>query len=770
MKFRGGMSGFALPTVVISSLVLMIVLVAGLSAVTSTNTSLQEQYYDQLTREAAEAGIAMAQSCLQQNGIAQWSDSSPLRPSTSCSGGVACTNNPTCYVMSSNNIKTTFSVGSAVALQNGSYSIAVAGTTMLLRTSNQAVLRSIPSSQNATITLATLPKVAGGAGWANNGHIGVLQSADRQLYAYGDNSNYQITDSGTPAMVMTPVKMSLPLGVTYVNKVVTSGQGASYVCIIGSDNQAYCRGKPGNGETSPFSGNTWNKISGWPIGYNVYTISINGYGYDNVCVLAGVSQATAGAYCVGTSSWGRLGAGPSAMLPYYYANNAQQFILPNGIYAAKISTMMDQTCVLTTTNDVYCAGSDFDGQLTWVNSGESTPIKFNLPNGRKAADVLVGQYHNLVNVNSVHVLATDGTIWTAGSYADGNAGNGTTSGSTGTSQTPVLFGGFGVGGTGDAIRLASQPKCIDNSGWVAANDNPVVIWDCATDISNQGQRWLYNQVTHVIENIATGKCLDIPNGTMVAGAQLEIYDCNGSSAQRFTFNVSGAITPDAGPGLCIDVIGGDVTNGTRLQLYTCLGNFQQTYTKGVNINGWRSMMSGNNYFCGLRDDTSSGMLCAGLNTYGQLMNWGASVGGSNVGAACTTSSTPQAVQLPAGEKVDWTKMDSEWAYQYDSLVVLTQSGKLYGAGRNIYGKLGNGALGDSANGYRSCSVTKFQMASGVTALGFSARDEFSTYILGSDGSLYATGMNNNGQLGVGSTSNMTVPTRVQTQTNNIVIY
>ena len=57
-------NGFALPTVMISSVVMLIVLLASLVAASSANSLIRQQYSDKLIKEAAEAGVAMANACL----------------------------------------------------------------------------------------------------------------------------------------------------------------------------------------------------------------------------------------------------------------------------------------------------------------------------------------------------------------------------------------------------------------------------------------------------------------------------------------------------------------------------------------------------------------------------------------------------------------------------------------------------------------------------------------------------------------------------------
>ena len=142
-----------------------------------------------------------------------------------------------------------------------------------------------------------------------------------------------------------------------------------------------------------------------------------------------------------------------------------------------------------------------------------------------------------------------------------------------------------------------------------------------------------------------------------------------------------------------------------------------------------------------------------------MANVGTSLGGGVHGSQCANPSSGGALNanFASGSKVDYEKLSTEWMYQYDSLLVIAQDGQVYGGGRNAYGKLGNNVLGDSLNSYRQCTTVKMQLPLGVTAMDMSTRDEYSTYVLGGDGKVYATGRNNLGQLGDGSTTNRLKP-------------
>jgi len=87
--------GFALPTVLIASVVMLIVLSVSISSVAAVRTTLKGQYYSQLAKAAGEAGVAYAKACLAKNGnVPLWTDAKPLRPSTDCAGNNLISNNP----------------------------------------------------------------------------------------------------------------------------------------------------------------------------------------------------------------------------------------------------------------------------------------------------------------------------------------------------------------------------------------------------------------------------------------------------------------------------------------------------------------------------------------------------------------------------------------------------------------------------------------------------------------------------------------------------
>lgn len=108
-------SGIALPSVLIASTVLLAIVAVAVSSTVATRVAVKEQYYEQVARLAAEAGVEFANACLRANGdTPQWTDNKPLTPATDCSGnlpvGVVCPGHSSCYVQDSNGVRSTFSV------------------------------------------------------------------------------------------------------------------------------------------------------------------------------------------------------------------------------------------------------------------------------------------------------------------------------------------------------------------------------------------------------------------------------------------------------------------------------------------------------------------------------------------------------------------------------------------------------------------------------------------------------------------------------------
>ena len=61
-----------------------------------------------------------------------------------------------------------------------------------------------------------------------------------------------------------------------------------------------------------------------------------------------------------------------------------------------------------------------------------------------------------------------------------------------------------------------------------------------------------------------------------AGTAVQLFDCNGTSAQNWTTRADGSILHPAS-GLCLDDVNGSQAAGDRLQLYGCNGTAAQRF-------------------------------------------------------------------------------------------------------------------------------------------------------------------------------------------------
>ncbi|WP_125777709.1 chitinase [Antribacter gilvus] len=74
-----------------------------------------------------------------------------------------------------------------------------------------------------------------------------------------------------------------------------------------------------------------------------------------------------------------------------------------------------------------------------------------------------------------------------------------------------------------------------------------------------------------------GKCVDVAAANSANGTQVQLYTCNGTSAQSWDVRGDGTIRA---LGKCLDVASANSANGTRVQLWDCNGTPAQAWTAG----------------------------------------------------------------------------------------------------------------------------------------------------------------------------------------------
>ena len=443
---------FALPTVLITSAVMMIILLVALTSVSSISVSLDGQYYNKLAREAGESGIAMAKACIAEIGEPTWSNSSPLHPNTDCGGGPSCVGGNQCYVLSDGNVKTSFTVGTPTITSDGAYLFSAKATTQLLRTSNGEVWKTY------TDTISIKTKI----GWEQlstsfPSTCGV--TLDSRAYCWGDNSDGQF-GNGTYTSSNTPVAVSqgaMPAGAT----IKQISAGLFYTCAIASDNKAYCWGYNSSGQL----GNGTNTSSNVPVAVSQgampagATIKQISAGASTACAIASNNKA----YCWGNNGSGQLGNGSTTASNTPVA--VSQGAMPAGATVRQIAGG-STSCAIASNDKAYCWGGNTYGQLgNGTSTSSNVPVAVSqgaLPGGTSIRQI------DTTNYSSTCALASDSKAYCWGYNAYGQLGNGTTT----NSNTPVAVSQGAMPG-GVTIRQ------VDTSGYTTCaigSDNRVYCW------------------------------------------------------------------------------------------------------------------------------------------------------------------------------------------------------------------------------------------------------------------------------------------------------
>lgn len=211
---------------------MLIVLTSALVAATSIRAAVQQQYYDQIAREAAESGLVYAQDCLAKVAgsatTSQWTNNATvkLRTGDTCAGSSAmsasCTSaSPpaTCFVISTDRVKTRFEAEPLV----------LSGVTNVIRvTSYVDVYRSNGFKQESFSSTQALSASTSMDGIASgNDTTCAIQSG--RLYCWGKNGSGQVGNGTTSSAVTKPTLIQGALAGKYVYAVAT---GVNHTCAI----------------------------------------------------------------------------------------------------------------------------------------------------------------------------------------------------------------------------------------------------------------------------------------------------------------------------------------------------------------------------------------------------------------------------------------------------------------------------------------------------------------------------------------------------------
>ncbi len=192
----------------------------------------------------------------------------------------------------------------------------------------------------------------------------------------------------------------------------------------------------------------------------------------------------------------------------------------------------------------------------------------------------VGLYVNGARVKQVN-LASTGNWDTWATQVDNitlNAGSNTIayrydSGDTGNVNLDSLTLAAGQAGGGSITGIAGKCLDIDNAG--TANGTKIQLWTCN---GTSAQRWV--RVGETFQSL--GKCLDVAGGATANGTKVQLYTCNGSGSQIWQPLPNGTIiNPQSGK--VLDALAGASADGTQIHIWQPAGVASQQWSLNVGV-------------------------------------------------------------------------------------------------------------------------------------------------------------------------------------------
>lgn len=758
---RGIAKGFALPTVMIASVVMLMVLLSGLVAASSVNSALRTQHTDKMLRMASESGSAMANACLAKNyGMATWTDpSKPLKPNTDCSGNVLAGVSP--YVLQSRNtptgpiiFRTTFSVP-PVSYESGSQRFNVSATLETYRTS--ANKQTTDNTVTGTLTNQTRSVLVGTQNNFSNVAFGYLGGASvdsgsqfavvlgtGEIKTLGRNNNGRLgngtlTDSNTPSIFILP---SSERGIAAFSNFLSVGKQFS---VLTANGKIYSAGSNSTGQLG--NGSTSTSVS-TPVQFGTLGntsqpkakfVALTNY---TTYVMADNNRIYAAGEC---TSYGMVGNGCTSgtvlnpvlvALPTPTADlNTQPETTNDWVQSTNFTTDRVTAYVRMKGGAVYGWGGNDWGQLgdgTFTNRPSPVRVQALTSSATPSAKQIA------FNGNSLYILDTEGLVWATGenmSYGE-------------------------LGGTGAIVRNGGNTT-------VCLQDDPastyVLTPACSTGDGMQWMEWWPDGTWRTRVNTGTFRqtdatlCATAP-GTLGTTSYVQMLACTGATNQQWQVRADKTIRSVSSGG-CIEPY-------SNLYIIACravsdgLYSYQQWTVQNSPYLRPMPMPPGNPKATRISTDNSGVVIlyengdvwAAGGNNRNQL-----GMGTANMG---TYNPVLKKVPLP-GPVADIYATDHDPVApstgvnlgSHNNSFFILQDGRVFGTGADNYGQLGRG--GTTTGDYVTAPV-QMQLPAGV--LGRTVQAGYgTTIVISTTGVVYTVGNNSNGQLGDGTYTSSSIP-------------
>ena len=530
---------------------------------------------------------------------------------------------------------------------------------------------SIPVMVKKPAGVTSWTAVAAGAFYsmamANNGDI----------YAWGFN-NFGQLGNGTTSNDSIPTLVKLPTGVT-ATKIAA---GTNFGLAVGSNDSLYVWGRNFNGQLG--IGNTTDQHSPVTVKFPSGVTSWTEIGAGAFTSYALGNDGNL--YSAGSNGNGQVGDGTTSQ-----RNSFTKVLLPGAATGWKSFSGGGSFCLGMASNDsLYAWGFGSDGEL-----GDGQMLKNNtsiqivsLPAGVTATSYAAGHNHGLI-------IGSNGHMYSWGLNSAGQLGNGTTV----EAIVPVYV---------NSQDLAAAALSGPANGAQLATSDSTATWGSVSGANS-----------YELQVSSTSKFTTI------------VYDTAGLTGTSYPIRSLFGPVLSLGSTYYWRVVGVSSTSGS----YSAISSFTtpgEPVTSGLRLAAEAN--SNSSYFINAMDT----LFTWGNNQYGQLGN------GTMVNDTIAT-----AIPFPIGV-TGWKIV----AAGQTQTVALGNNDTLYAWGQNNDGQLGNGTTSDTS---LPVMVT---FPAGVKSWTDVAAGAAHSLAIGNDGNVYAWGFNSTGQLGDTSTTNSSVPVKM----------
>lgn len=543
------------------------------------------------------------------------------------------------------------------------------------------------------------------------------------LYAWGSNAYGQL-GNGTTTNSSVPVAVKIA-GTPLAGKtIVQIAAGANHNMVLTSDGAVYTWGWNYHGQLGNNTKTNSNTIVA------VQTIGTPLAGKKIVKIAAGQGHSLALTDDGMVYTWGRNDTGQ-------LGNNATTDVMLPVTVTVTGTPMSNKTIVEIASGARHSLAIDSSGKVyAWGHNGSGQLGNNSTVNALTPVAVQAPADKNIIQVSgsgwlgaSSSALASDGTVYSWGRGFDGQLGDGTNN----DSSVPVIT----------TINLVDTPSTPTHVMAKPGDTTAIISWQAP--IVSGGQ----NITGYVLQYQAVGASSWTTINVAAAATSHTITGLTNDQTYRVRlaakttagtgdFSNVVLVTPHAKPTITnVSPAIGPIAGGQNVTLTGA--NFVLKNKKIMQT------VNGNGYSLALSADGT--VYTWGRNEYGQLGN----------GVTATNSPVPVAVKT-AGTPMEGKTIVQVAAGATHSLALATD-GTIYAWGKNEYGQLGNDSTTNSS--VPVVVKTAGTPMAGKTIIQIHAGYEHSL-ALASDGTVYAWGRNNSGQLGKNDATDAHIPTAVRT--------